>query len=92
MANNRLYLGNKETKEWIFVEKGWGVWWNGDKFNCDKVRAFIIYGTSEANVGDKTDLVFFTEYDECYDDFMKNGEEFDYKEFLDTQGNLIIPE
>jgi hypothetical protein len=89
MANSRLFLGNKETKEYIFVEKGWGVYWNGGWFNSVEVQAFIMYGDT---CGDETDLIFFTEFCDCYSDFMENGERFDYTEWLDENGQLIIME
>ena len=92
MANNRLYLGNRETKKWIFVEKGWGSFWNGGKFNAKKIHAFIVYEGDGANVGEKTNLIFFNETDDIYDEFINKGEMFITEDYLDENNQLIIPE
>ena len=73
MANNRLYIGNVKTKDYMFVEKGWGLSWNGGHFAPKLLEYFLENTHDEANVGDKTNLIFFTENDECFDDFHHNG-------------------
>ncbi len=72
MANNRLYIGNMERKEYLLVAKGWGGFWDKDWFDAEKIEE-LITNSLEGGVGQKTSLVFFTEYDDCYDDFAKYG-------------------
>lgn len=77
MANNRLYIGDMSTKEYIFLEKGWGSGWDGDWFNADLFKEFIRDRYEEAEVGTKTSLVFFTEYDNIHDWFITHGTKYE---------------
>jgi hypothetical protein len=72
MANNRLYIGNKETKQYVLLSKSMGGGWSG-VFNPDKFEYFLNDQTDEGFLGGSTNLVLFTEYDEIYDDFRQNG-------------------
>ena len=73
MANNRLYFGDTKTKDYIFLEKGWGAGWDGGWFDGELMQKFIEQVYTDGDLGAKTSLVFFTEYDDCYDDFITNG-------------------
>lgn len=75
MANNRLYFGNTETKEYIFLEKGWGCGWEGGWFDGELIRLFISNAFHEGEIGQDTNLIFFTEYSKCFDDFVDNGKQ-----------------
>ena len=61
MANNRLYVGNKETKEFRCISK------SGDYFrklttrDLKLINEVIVTDNAWSN---KTDLVFFTELDD----------------------------
>lgn len=63
MANNRLYIGNKRTKEKVMIAKGFGSGW---ELREERVTKFIenFENINESDVGKKTDLVLFTEYDD----------------------------
>jgi hypothetical protein len=77
MANNRLYIGNKETKEWVLLCKGYGGGWE-NIFSADKVNEFLSNQTDEGFLGGSTNLILFTEYDEeVYNDFVENGTKVD---------------
>lgn len=68
MANNRLYIGNKETKEYRCISK------SGDTFGkvtTNELKAINEIVTSDNAWSDKSDLVFFTEFDkELYNYFI----------------------
>ena len=71
MANNRLYVGNIYEKQWVCISKGFGVEWR--EISSDKLRelnALITTPdmTGETELGGKTSLRFFTEYDDLYDE------------------------
>lgn len=76
MSNNRLYIGNKKTKEYIFIEKGWGSGWTGDWFDADALKEFLQEQFEEGSEQKDTDLVFFTEQSDMYADFIDNGFKF----------------
>ena len=72
MANNRLYIGNKKTKQYMmFCKSNDAMWYNW--YNMDQLM-WHIEDDDGSWIGNKTNLVFFTEYDELYDWFMDNGE------------------
>lgn len=82
MSNNRLYIGNKETLEYIFLEKGYGDGWVCGWFESELVKIIIARNTYfESNLGGKTNLVFFTEYDELHDIFMSKGKKLSIEDF-----------
>ena len=66
MANNRLYIGSHEAKEYLFLCKGFGSGWS---FR-DTEKALILFIESDATIkesdSDKTSLFFFTEQDDIY--------------------------
>lgn len=61
MANNRLYVGDNVSEEYIFIEKGWGAGWDGDYFNCELFKSFISSRIKEGGLSEDTNLFFFTE-------------------------------
>ena len=64
MANNRLYLVDTSTKEYLCLAKGWGCAW--DVGNIDLYQEFMSDRFDE--IGDKTNLIIGTENDdEFYD-------------------------
>ena len=70
MANNRLYVGNRKTKEYSFLSKGFGTGWvaedagkNLENF-LDNTHTF-----GESNFDD-TSLFFFTEQSEEWDEIL----------------------
>lgn len=71
MANNRLYIGNKITQEYICLCKDDTFWWRD--VNVDQlVNLNRILGTDDAF--DATNLIFFTEQDhDLHDSFMDKG-------------------
>ena len=79
MSNNRLYIGNKKTEEYLMLAKGFASGW--DQRNDPKLLAswwedHVFFEESE--IGGKTSLVVFTEYDhDLYDEFMRNGVRID---------------
>ncbi|MCP3924901.1 MAG: hypothetical protein GY714_20170 [Desulfobacterales bacterium] len=81
MANNRLFVGNTKTKEWVMLAKGFGNGWNTRL--VDKLDAFIRSWEfiCESDVGCKTQFFFFTEYDNIHAEvFDENSEWKEYKE------------
>ena len=72
MANNRLYLGDSSTKEYIFIEKGWGSGWDGSWFDDKLFYEFISSRYNEGQVGQSTNMFFFTEYDDNFNHIINN--------------------
>jgi hypothetical protein len=73
MANNRLYVGNLESKEWVCISKGFAAGWR--ELNEEAVSGLNSILTSpetcnESEIKGKTSLRFFTEYDDLYDEVM----------------------
>ncbi|MBK8225397.1 MAG: hypothetical protein IPK73_30655 [Candidatus Obscuribacter sp.] len=73
MANDRLYIGNIETKEFVYVEKGWGCGWDGSRFDGELIQAFLEGQTNDGHGNAPTNLVMFSECSDCYNDFLDNG-------------------
>ena len=69
MADNRLYIGNKHTGEWMMLSKagiGKHYGWYDLDIN-DKIQGFIDEDRGQF-LGNDTDLIIFTEYqDENWD-------------------------
>lgn len=79
VSNNRLYVGNLETRQWVFIEKGWAAGWSGGWFVNERVTRFREFIAKDmvaiAEFGGRTNLVFFTEYDiALHHWFMRMGE------------------
>lgn len=74
MANDRLYIGNKIDKTYVFVENGWGTGWTGGHFDGDLIAKFLSEVWEDGNGGGPTCLEFFSEESESYMDYIKNGE------------------
>lgn len=73
MANNRLYVGNTAEKKFLMISKGYGSGWVG--FWRDSASLFDVFIQSlvgESDVAGKTQLVFFTEYDDLYNAVYKD--------------------
>ena len=86
MSNNRLYVGNKKSKKWLMLCKGWGEGWDG--LNGKKIKMFNKFIMSEDCIGESdfspTSLFFFTEQDrmECNTVFCgPDWEEFTEKDW-----------
>jgi hypothetical protein len=72
MANNRLYLVDKETKEYVILAKGWGNSWSGSLLDSEKHRSKIIRflesrfcdndHNSNIIIGHENDEVFYNNY------------------------------
>lgn len=72
MANNRLYLVDKETKEYVILAKGWGNAWSGSLLDNEKHRSKIIsflesrFDDDDSNsnliMGHENDTEFMDEY------------------------------
>lgn len=75
MANNRLYIADLEKKEYYFVGKGWGSGY--EMWDIETIYKFFKTRFMEGEVGQSTRLVFFTEYDELYEDVRKEDSEWD---------------
>lgn len=73
MANNRLYIGNASTKQYLLYAKGWG---NGWKVKTDQGRAdhFVDCCELESESG-KTSLIFLTEGELNIDEKFKDWSE-----------------
>lgn len=71
MADNRLYIGNKNTLEYICISKAYSSWSNIDsRLIDDFLTTFHSYITSD-------DIVMFTEKDNnIYDLFIEKGKLF----------------
>lgn len=82
MANNRLYVGNRRDKEYVFLEKGWGCGWTGGWVNDSwkNLRRLIREAYSEGGVYTDTDLFFFTEQSPCYEEIMRDWDKIESKE------------
>ena len=67
MANNRLFIGNTNTKEWVMLAKGFGNGWTVR--NLDKLNNFIEDSKfiPETDVNGLSQFFFFTEYDNIYE-------------------------
>lgn len=80
MANNRLYIGNKETKQYAYLTKGYADGW--DAYNSEGLKNnflnFIEQTDTfkESNNG-KTNLFFFTEADDIWDEAMEEWEKIE---------------
>lgn len=74
MANDRLYIGNRETKEHVFVDKGWGCGWDGGHFDAEKIQEFLRGTVQDGNGGKPTVLEFFSEKSKCCEDYLQNGQ------------------
>ena len=70
MANNRLYIGNRDEAEYCLIAKGFGNGWRGIKTKT--LEKFLNDRISETDVGGKTSLFLFTEYDDEYGQIMGN--------------------
>lgn len=73
MANNRIYLVDTESKEYLCIAKGWGVGWSVG--NIDLYDDFMLSRYSDSDDG--TVLIIGTENDpEFYDKWIKDGINF----------------
>ena len=70
MANNRLYLGNKKTGEFIMLAKQWGGSW--ECWHDCGTRVIQNFIESEFDGGHSTDLQLFTEMDGRLNAFTDN--------------------
>jgi hypothetical protein len=68
MANNRLYIVNKETGDYLCIAKAFSFGWGLG--NVDLLDKFL----SDVVELDKTDLFLITENDPGFEDAIKNGE------------------
>jgi hypothetical protein len=78
MANSRIYMGNKDTLDYFFIGKGYGA-----SLPCrigdDERDGFVdklntLFSWSNINdVGEKSPILIFTEYDDVYDKFIADG-------------------
>lgn len=80
MANNRLYIGDSLSKEYIFIEKGWGAGWDGSWFDDKLFYEFISTRYDEGQAGQSTNMFFFTEFDERFSDIINNWSKFESHE------------
>lgn len=75
MANNRLYVVDTSTNEYLCIAKGWGCGWNVG--NIDLYTEFMFFRTNDA---DETNLIVGTEADdEFYEKWIVNGQNFNSK-------------
>ena len=72
-VNNKLFIGNKATKQYKCVGVSVGLGWK-DIDTQELIRFISEAELSETDVGGKTNLVFFTEYDDLHEVFLQNGE------------------
>ena len=73
MANNRLYIVDTETNEFICIAKGGGCEWNLG--NAELLKEFLATRFNEG--GDVTNLKIGTENDaDFYDEHLAEGENF----------------
>lgn len=73
MANNRLYLVDTSTKEYLCIAKGWGCAWNTG--NIDLYQKFLSERFNDFD--DKTNLIIGTENDkDFYNKWIESGENF----------------
>lgn len=73
MANNRLYIVDKVTKEYVMIAKGWGCAWLLWKHN--ELEDFLYTRTSDND--EVTNLLIGHENDEeFYNEFIVNGENY----------------
>lgn len=70
MANNRLYIGNKETKEYKCVSKSGDNWRKLTTKDLESLNEII---TTDNTWSKKTDLVLFTEADDDLYNYFING-------------------
>lgn len=71
MANNRLYIGNPVEKVYLMVSKGFGSGWRRLS-NLSIFDDYLLNQLAESDLGGKTNLIFFTEYDDIYEEAMEN--------------------
>ena len=69
MANNRLYIADKESKKAVTLAKSNGLRWRFWTKNIqDRLSVLFNKNIDCADVGDKkTNLIIITEYDEDFD-------------------------
>ncbi len=73
MANNRLYLVDTSTKEYLCLAKGWGCAWNTG--NIDLYKKFLSERFNDFD--DKTNLIIGTENDkDFYNKWIESGDSF----------------
>ena len=70
MSNNRLYIGNRADEEYCLMAKGFGNGWRGIK--TESLEKFLNDRISETDVGGKTSLFLFTEYDDEYEQIIEH--------------------
>ena len=70
MANNRLYIGNPSTGEYILLAKGYGSGWN--LHDVDTVEEWLLTCYGESDRG-PTELILFTEYEDILTVFERTG-------------------
>lgn len=76
MANNRLYLVDTITKEYLCLAKGWGCAWSTG--NIDLYQKFMNERFNDGD--DKTNLIIGTENDnDFYDRWIVNGKNYNTK-------------
>ena len=73
MANNRLYLVDTSTNEYLCLAKGHGCAWS-----VGNIELYTEFMNDRFNDGDeKTNLIIGTENDDdFYDTWIKNGENY----------------
>ena len=69
MANNRLYIGNKETLEYIALSKHYCTPFELSEQSLIKLKNFI--ESPEQYCSDECIFEFFTEYDEIHNKYLK---------------------
>ena len=76
MANNRLYLVDTSTREYLCLAKSWGCAWNTG--NIDLYQEFMSDRFNDCD--EKTNLIIGTENDDdFYNKWIVNGENYNAK-------------
>jgi hypothetical protein len=71
MANNRLYIGNKKTLDYIGIAKSFTIPWDSTLVLSEFLE--LLETDITGPPGRPTDLVIFSEYDKAWDRFTEKG-------------------
>jgi len=89
MADNRLYIGNKDTLDWVCITKSFRKWKFLDASSLDDINKMLCTDWASALVR-PTNLVFFSEADtELYNLFMGKGQKVGEAENPENPGEYM---
>ena len=89
MADNRLYIGNKETLDWVCITKAYRKWRFLDDSSLEKINKMLCTDWASALIS-PTSLVFFSEADrELYNLFMDKGQKVGEPENSENPGEYM---